>query len=109
MPPRGSRGPRLPRACCAGPLLAVVGGLGVVSAVGAVWVPALAVVSVAVVVGVVGVGWGWRRRWRAAACGTDAGVVALGLPAPPPARPDPGGPRAMAGEPPGDVGGRVER
>ncbi|PVY24593.1 hypothetical protein C7458_1222 [Williamsia muralis] len=44
-------------ACCAGPLLAFLGGLGLVSTIGAVWIPAL------IVVAVVSVGaWGVLRR-----------------------------------------------
>jgi hypothetical protein len=52
-------------ACCAGPLLAIVGGVGIASAVGAVWVPVLAgvaaVAAIAVTVLLV-------RRHRATTC-----------------------------------------
>lgn len=52
-------------ACCAGPLLAVVGGIGAASAFGAYWIPALAIIAVAagLVVTVLLV-----RRHRAKAC-----------------------------------------
>lgn len=63
--------------CCAGPLLAVLGGIGAASALAAIWVPALGVLALLAVVAVV---VGRRRRRRASACGSDAGPVALGLP-----------------------------
>jgi hypothetical protein len=63
--------------CCAGPLLAVLGGLGAVSALAAIWVPALAVLALLAVLVIVVV----RRRGRVAACRSDTGPVALGLPA----------------------------
>ncbi|MET8747451.1 hypothetical protein [Streptomyces sp. NPDC004728] len=62
--------------CCAGPLLAVLGGIGAASALASVWVPALAVVTVAAVVGAFVV----HRRRRAAACRSTADPVDLGLP-----------------------------
>ncbi|WP_267241615.1 hypothetical protein [Streptomyces sp. PR69] len=64
--------------CCAGPLLALLGGIGVAAALAAVWIPALAVLAVAALAGVV---WVLRRR-RAAACMTGPGVADLGMPAP---------------------------
>jgi nitrate/nitrite transporter NarK len=48
--------------CCAGPVLAVLGGLSIASLAGAVWIPALAVVAVIAFVGMV---WVLRRRRRA--------------------------------------------
>lgn len=63
-------------ACCIGPLLAVLGGIGAASAIGAVWMPALAVVTVAALTGLV---WMLRRR-RATACGTGNTTADLGMP-----------------------------
>ncbi|AWZ10701.1 hypothetical protein DRB96_14160 [Streptomyces sp. ICC1] len=63
-------------ACCIGPLLALLGGIGAASAIGAVWMPALAVVTVAALAGVV---WMLRRR-RATACGTGHTTADLGMP-----------------------------
>lgn len=68
--------------CCAGPLLAVLGGLGAASALASFWVPGLAVVAVVAAVGA----YVLHRRRRAAACRTQAGPVDLGLPAVGPAR-----------------------
>ncbi|AVZ77405.1 hypothetical protein SLUN_12480 [Streptomyces lunaelactis] len=65
--------------CCAGPLLAVLGGIGVFSAIGALWVPALAVLTVSAVLGVLMV-----RRRRRSACRTSGSSVDLGMPAPAP-------------------------
>ncbi|MBT2390728.1 hypothetical protein J7E87_15155 [Streptomyces sp. ISL-1] len=67
--------------CCIGPLLALLGGIGAASAIGAVWIPALAVVAVAALLGVV---WVLRRR-RGAACTTEPGPVDLGMPTQAPA------------------------
>ncbi|WP_245173652.1 hypothetical protein [Streptomyces aureus] len=68
--------------CCAGPLLAVLGGLGVTSAVGALWMPALAIPAIAAGLGVLVV----RRRRRKASCHTQAAPADLGMPTlgPPP-------------------------
>ncbi|OHV65583.1 hypothetical protein BCD48_36630 [Pseudofrankia sp. BMG5.36] len=63
--------------CCVGPLLAVLGAVGALATVAAVWVPALAVVAVAALVGAVAV-----RRRRRAACRAVPGPVDLGVPAP---------------------------
>ncbi|MFD4764233.1 hypothetical protein ACFWOJ_37090 [Streptomyces sp. NPDC058439] len=63
--------------CCAGPLLALLGGIGAASALASFWVPALAVVTGAATVGA----YVLHRRRRAAACETTAGPVDLGLPA----------------------------
>jgi hypothetical protein len=63
--------------CCAGPVLAVLGGLSIASLAGAVWIPALAVVAVIALAGVV---WGLRKR-RRATCATPSGTVDLGMPA----------------------------
>ncbi|MFJ8978746.1 hypothetical protein [Streptomyces sp. NPDC102282] len=63
--------------CCAGPLLALLGGLGTASALASFWVPALAVVAVAAAVGA----YVLHRRRRAAACARTTGSVDLGLPA----------------------------
>lgn len=50
--------------CCAGPILSVLGGLTAAFAVGAVWVPALAVVAL---VAAVALGWTLRHRRSAPA------------------------------------------
>lgn len=63
--------------CCAGPLLALLGGIGAASALASFWVPALAVVAGAAAVG----SYVLHRRRRAAACHTTTGPVDLGLPA----------------------------
>lgn len=63
--------------CCAGPVLAVLGGLSIASLAGAVWIPALAVIAVLALVGVV---WVLRKR-RRASCATSRGPVDLGMPA----------------------------
>lgn len=62
--------------CCAGPLLAVLGGVGFASAVGALWMPVLAVLAVAAGLGVFLV----RRRRRNAACRTAPAPADLGMP-----------------------------
>lgn len=62
--------------CCAGPLLAVLGGVGVASAVGALWMPVLAVLTAATTVAFLVV----RRRRRAAACRTTPARADLGMP-----------------------------
>lgn len=66
--------------CCAGPLLAVLGGIGAASVIGAIWIPALAVVAVAVAVASAAV-WVHRRRKRTSACHTEPGAVDVGMPA----------------------------
>lgn len=62
--------------CCAGPLLAVLGAIGVTSAIGALWMPVLAALAVAAIVAFVVV----RRRRRAAACRTTPARTDLGMP-----------------------------
>jgi len=59
-------------ACCAGPLLAIVGSVGAASLLGAYWVPGLLVVAVlaGIVVTVLLV-----RRHRAKACGLPASRI----------------------------------
>lgn len=64
--------------CCAGPVLAVLGGLSVASLAAAVWIPALAVVAVAAVAGVA---WLLRKR-RRTTCAAPTGPVDVGMPAP---------------------------
>jgi hypothetical protein len=64
--------------CCAGPVLAVLGGLSIASLAGAAWVPILAVVAVLTLLGVV---WVLRIR-RRSACAASSGPVELGMPAP---------------------------
>ncbi|ADJ45396.1 hypothetical protein AMES_3571 [Amycolatopsis mediterranei S699] len=64
--------------CCAGPLLALLGGVGLASVVGAIWIPALLVPAIAVALAVVIVVL--RRRRRGAACSPDTGPVELGMP-----------------------------
>ncbi|MET7986631.1 hypothetical protein [Streptomyces sp. NPDC005281] len=68
--------------CCAGPLLAVLGGMGLTSAVGALWMPALAILTVAAGLGVLVV----RHRRRRASCRAEAAPADLGMPTlgPPP-------------------------
>jgi hypothetical protein len=63
--------------CCAGPLLAVLGGIGAASVVGAIWVPGLAVVAVAAVSAAV---WAHRRSRRASACQAGPGPVDADMP-----------------------------
>ncbi|MET8181439.1 hypothetical protein [Streptomyces sp. NPDC005336] len=62
--------------CCAGPLLALLGGIGITSAISALWMPVLAVLAVAAGLGVLAV----RRRRRTAACGTAPAPADLGMP-----------------------------
>ncbi|EMF52984.1 hypothetical protein GTY82_33365 [Streptomyces sp. SID5476] len=62
--------------CCAGPLLALLGGIGITSAIGALWMPVLAVLAVAAAAGILVV----RRRRRAAACRTTPAPADLGMP-----------------------------
>ncbi|MGW2787553.1 hypothetical protein ACWC3X_41215 [Streptomyces populi] len=70
--------------CCAGPILAVLGSIGVTSAVGALWMPALAVLALAAGLGVLAV------RRRTASCHTAPARADLGMPAfgPPPGATD---------------------
>ncbi|WP_328828831.1 hypothetical protein OHT77_14685 [Streptomyces sp. NBC_00252] len=63
--------------CCAGPLLAVLGGIGAASFIGAIWIPGLAVVAVAAASAAV---WVQRRRKRASACQTGPGPVDVDMP-----------------------------
>ncbi|MYS95939.1 hypothetical protein GTY58_01190 [Streptomyces sp. SID5469] len=77
--------------CCAGPILAVLGGIGVTSAIGALWMPALAVLAVAAGLGVLVV----RRRSRAASCRTAPAPADLGMP--------------TLGPPPDEAGSRTAR
>ncbi|RKE22844.1 hypothetical protein [Streptomyces sp. TLI_171] len=63
-------------AACAGPLLAVLGGVGALSAIGALWMPALAITAAAAAIGLVVV----RRRRRRAACSTAPAKADLGMP-----------------------------
>ncbi|WP_328690181.1 hypothetical protein OHA74_13510 [Streptomyces phaeochromogenes] len=63
--------------CCAGPLLAVLGGIGAGSVIGAIWIPVLAVVAVAAASAAV---WVHRRRRRASACQAEPGPVDVGMP-----------------------------
>ncbi|WP_020385183.1 hypothetical protein [Kribbella catacumbae] len=63
--------------CCAGPVLAVLGGLSIASLAGAVWIPALAVIAVITLAGTV---WVLRKR-RRATCATPTEPVDLGMPA----------------------------
>ncbi|MFF0795094.1 hypothetical protein [Streptomyces spiralis] len=68
--------------CCSGPLLAVLSGIGVTSALGALWMPALTVLAVAAGLGVLVV----RHRRRRASCRTAPAPADLGMPTlgPPP-------------------------
>ncbi|MFC9891918.1 hypothetical protein [Streptomyces pilosus] len=71
-------------ACCIGPILAFLGGLGTASALGALWVPALAAVTL---LALSGMAWVLHRRRRAAVCSTGQGPVDLGCPPRRPASP----------------------
>ncbi|KUO16275.1 hypothetical protein AQJ91_36940 [Streptomyces dysideae] len=62
--------------CCTGPLLSVLGGVGFASAVGALWMPVLAVLAVASGLGVLLI----RSRRRNAACRTAPARADLGMP-----------------------------
>jgi hypothetical protein len=65
-------------ACCAGPILSVVGGIVATSALGAVFVPALVVLAV---LAVITAGLLMRRRHASAAPGDRTGAtVELGVP-----------------------------
>ncbi|MEU8592046.1 hypothetical protein AB0C59_34520 [Streptomyces sp. NPDC048664] len=68
--------------CCAGPVLAVFGSVGVASAIGALWMPALAVLAVAAGLGFLLV----RHRRRTTSCPTVPARADLGMPTlgPPP-------------------------
>lgn len=61
--------------CCAGPLLALLGAIGVGSLIGALWVPALLVLAALAGAGV----WLLRAR-RARACARTPVPVDLGMP-----------------------------
>ncbi|RDV48779.1 hypothetical protein DDV98_27285 [Streptomyces sp. IB2014 011-12] len=61
-------------------MLAVLGGIGVTSAIGALWMPVLAVLAVAAAVGFAVV----RRRRKRAACRTIPAPAGLGMPTVPP-------------------------
>lgn len=63
--------------CCAGPLLAALGGVGAASALASFWVPALSVVAGAAVAGACVL----HRRRSTAACDSGPGLVDVGLPA----------------------------
>ncbi|MFJ3172086.1 hypothetical protein ACIPJK_15050 [Streptomyces roseus] len=69
-------------ACCAGPLVAVLGGIGITSSIAALWMPALVVLAVAAGLGVLVV----LHRRRTSACRTAPAPTDLGMPAmgPPP-------------------------
>ncbi|KOU18388.1 hypothetical protein ADK49_12970 [Streptomyces sp. WM6349] len=71
-------------ACCIGPILTFLGALGAASAIGAFWVPALAVITV---FALAGTAWVLHRRRRTAACRTEQSApVDLGFPTPAPGR-----------------------
>jgi hypothetical protein len=57
--------------CCAGPLLAVVAGLSLTTAIGALWVPGLALVTIASVA----TAW-WLRARSEARCAQPSGAKA---------------------------------
>ncbi|SNT59618.1 hypothetical protein [Actinacidiphila glaucinigra] len=64
--------------CCAGPLLAVLGGIGIPCAIGALWVPVLAVQAAAALVAVIFIVR--RRRRRPVPCHTIPTHADLGMP-----------------------------
>ncbi|MEU8840501.1 hypothetical protein AB0D97_15425 [Streptomyces roseus] len=64
-------------ACCAGPLLAVLGSIGITSSLAALWMPASAVLAVAAGLGVLVV----LHRRRTSACRTAPAPTDLGMPA----------------------------
>lgn len=68
--------------CCAGPVFAVLGGIGVLAFVGAVWIPPLLALAV---VATAGMFWVLRHR-RESACSTTSGPVEIGMPRRRPAR-----------------------
>lgn len=63
--------------CCAGPLLAVLGGIGIASMVGAFWLPALLVVAALATLGIL---IEVRRRRHASACPSRTGPIDLAAP-----------------------------
>ncbi|PYE11742.1 mercuric ion transport protein [Williamsia limnetica] len=63
--------------CCAGPLLAVLGGIGAAGLLGSLWVPALLTV---VAIAAVGILVALRKRRRASCRVAQAGPVDLDLP-----------------------------
>jgi hypothetical protein len=62
-------------ACCIGPILSVLGGVGLASAVAVIWIPALALFTLAAAVGAAAT----LRRRRTAVC-RGTGPVDLGMP-----------------------------
>ncbi|MGW2822743.1 hypothetical protein ACWC24_17355 [Streptomyces sp. NPDC001443] len=68
--------------CCAGPILAALASVGVTSAIGALWMPALAVLAVTAGLGFLVV----RNRRRTTSCHTAPSRADLGMPTlgPPP-------------------------
>jgi Flp pilus assembly protein TadB len=71
-------------ACCAGPVLAVLGGLTIASIAAAVWIPPLSALAIAAATATI---WVLRRRRTVARHSPDAvlpATVDLGMPTPPP-------------------------
>ncbi|MDX5962040.1 hypothetical protein SIM91_01590 [Rhodococcus opacus] len=69
--------------CCAGPILSVLGGLTAAFALGALWVPALAVVAI---VAALALGRAFRRRRSAPESCTPGPAADLPMPTIPGAR-----------------------
>lgn len=64
-------------ACCIGPILGLLGAVGTASAIGAFWIPALAVFTVLALAGTL---WVLRRRRRSACRTEQSTLVDLGFP-----------------------------
>jgi len=65
-------------ACCVGPLVALLGGVGIAAALGAWFVPVLIVLAIAAL-SAAGAVW-WVRRRRRAACPAPTPLADLGIP-----------------------------
>ena len=65
-------------ACCVGPLVALLSGLGIAAALGAWFIPILLILAVVAFLAA-GAVW-WVRRRRRAACPAPTPLADLGLP-----------------------------
>ncbi|TDU74675.1 hypothetical protein [Streptomyces sp. KS 21] len=91
-------------ACCIGPILGLLGAVGTASAVGAFWVPALAVFTVLALAGTV---WVLRRRRRSACRTEQSAPVDPGFPTPAPRKETRGRLRRAHPEVPGEIIGQA--